>query len=136
MNLTEKAAYLKGLKDGLKLGTETAEGKLLDAIIDLLGDMAEAITDVEDMSYAVADELDAIEEELDAIEEVLDEEFEEESVYEIVGSTEADPMNNKISDESPIGRALLGKKTGDEVIAETPAGELKLKILGISKVSK
>lgn len=67
---------------------------------------------------------------------IYDEEFEEESVYEIVGSTEADPMNNKISDESPIGRALLGKKTGDEVIAETPAGEMKLKILGISKVSK
>ena len=45
-------------------------------------------------------------------------------------------MNNKISDESPIGRALLGKKTGDEVIAETPAGEMKLKILSISKASK
>lgn len=67
---------------------------------------------------------------------IYDEEFEEESVYEIVGSTEADPMNNKISDESPIGRALLGKKTGDEVIAETPAGEMKLKILSISKASK
>lgn len=78
MNLTEKAAYLKGLKDGLKLNTETAEGKLIDAIIDLLGDMAESVTDVEDMSYAVSEELDAIEEELDSIEEVLDEEFEDE----------------------------------------------------------
>lgn len=67
---------------------------------------------------------------------IYDEEFEEEDVYEIVGSTEADPMNNKISDESPIGKALLGKKVGDEVIAETPAGEMKLKILGISKASK
>lgn len=67
---------------------------------------------------------------------IYDEEFDEEMVYEIVGSTEADPMNNKISDESPIGKALLGKKTGDEVIAETPAGEMKLKILGISKASK
>lgn len=67
---------------------------------------------------------------------IYDEEFDEEMVYEIVGSTEADPMNNKISDESPIGKALLGKKTGDEIIAETPAGEMKLKILGISKASK
>ena len=71
MNLTEKAAYLKGLKDGLKLNTETAEGKLIDAILDLLDDMAESITDVEDMSYAVA-------EELDAIEEVLDDEYDDE----------------------------------------------------------
>ena len=67
---------------------------------------------------------------------IYDEEFDEEMVYEIVGSTEADPMNNKISDESPIGKALLGKKTGDEIIAETPAGEMKLKILGISKATK
>ncbi|MBP3706121.1 MAG: transcription elongation factor GreA [Clostridia bacterium] len=64
---------------------------------------------------------------------LYDEEFDEECEYRIVGSTEADPMNNKISDESPIGRAIMGKKIGDEVIAETPAGEMKLKILGISK---
>ena len=64
---------------------------------------------------------------------LYDEEFDEECEYRIVGSTEADPMNNKISDESPIGIAIMGKKIGDEVIAETPAGEMKLKILGISK---
>ncbi len=78
MNLTEKAAYLKGLQDGLNLNTETAEGKLINAIIDLLDEMAVSITDIEDMTYAVTEELDAIEDELDAIEEVLDEEFEEE----------------------------------------------------------
>ncbi len=78
MNLTEKAAYLKGLKDGLNLNTETAEGKLINAIIDLLDEMAVSVTDIEDMTYAVTEELDAIEEELDAIEEVLDEEFEDE----------------------------------------------------------
>ena len=78
MNLTEKAAYLKGLKDGLKLDTDKAEGKLIEAIIDMLNDVAESVTDMEDMSYAVSDELDAIEEELDAIEEVLDEDFEDE----------------------------------------------------------
>ena len=51
----------------------------------------------------------------------------------VVGATEADPRNGKISDESPVGRALLGKKVGDEVIADAPGGEIKLKILGISK---
>ena len=77
MNLTEKAAYLKGLKDGLNLNTETAEGKLIAALIELVDEMAASVTDIEDMSYAVSEELDAIEDELDAIEEVLDDEFEE-----------------------------------------------------------
>lgn len=64
---------------------------------------------------------------------VYDEEFDEEDVYFIVGSTEADPVNNKISDESPVGSALLGHKVGDVVSVEAPAGEIKLKIVKISK---
>ena len=64
---------------------------------------------------------------------VFDEDFDEEYTYKIVGSTEANPMEEKISDESPVGKALLGKKVGDEVIVEAPAGEIKLKILKISK---
>ena len=64
---------------------------------------------------------------------VYDEEFDEEDEYFVVGSTEADPANNKISDESPVGRALIGHKVGDIVTVEAPAGEIKLKIVGISK---
>ena len=64
---------------------------------------------------------------------VYDEEFDEEDEYHIVGSTEADPVNNKISDESPVGKALIGHKVDDIVTVEAPAGEIKLKILGISK---
>ena len=64
---------------------------------------------------------------------VWDEEFEEELTYKVVGSAEADPMNGLISDDSPVGRSLLGSKIGDEVSAETPMGELKFKIVGISK---
>jgi len=78
MNLTERAAYLKGLKDGLNLSTETAEGKLIAALIELVDEIAVSVTDLEDMSYAITEELDAIGEELDSIEEVLDEEFEDE----------------------------------------------------------
>ncbi len=51
--------------------------------------------------------------------------------YHLVGSTEADPLNGKISNESPIGRALLGAKIGDTVRAETPNGELVFKVLKI-----
>ncbi len=64
---------------------------------------------------------------------VFDEEFEEEMTYKVVGSAEADPMNGLISDDSPVGKALLGKKVGDEVAAETPMGEIKFKIIGISR---
>ncbi len=64
---------------------------------------------------------------------VLDVEFEEELTYKVVGSAEADPANGLISDNSPVGRALVGAKIGDEVVAEAPAGELKFKILSISK---
>ena len=77
MTISEKAAYLKGLKDGLNLSIESAEGKLISAIIELVDEIALSVTDLEDMSYAITEELDAIEDELDAIEDVLDEEFED-----------------------------------------------------------
>ncbi len=64
---------------------------------------------------------------------VFDCDFDEEVVYTIVGSTEADPLNNKISDESPIGKGLLGKKLGDNVEIETPNGIITFKILEIQK---
>ena len=64
---------------------------------------------------------------------VLDVDFEEEMTYKVVGPAEADPMNGLISDDSPVGRALVGAKVGDEVTAEAPVGEIKFKILSISK---
>ena len=64
---------------------------------------------------------------------VIDEEFGEEEEYRVVGSTEANSREGKISDESPMGKALLGKKIGEEVTVEAPAGEFKVKILEISK---
>ncbi len=64
---------------------------------------------------------------------ILDIEDEEEEVYQIVGSMEADPAKQRISDESPVGNALLGKKVGDDVDVAAPLGFLKFKILEISK---
>ncbi len=54
--------------------------------------------------------------------------------YNLVGSAEADPLNNKISNESPIGKAILGHAIGDEVTVETPAGEVDYEIISIKKV--
>ena len=74
MTISEKSAYLKGLMDGLSLNTETDEGKMISAIVDLLGDMAKRIADIEETTIAISDELDEIEEDLDAIEDfILDE---------------------------------------------------------------
>ncbi len=64
---------------------------------------------------------------------VYDEEFDEEIEYTIVGSTEADPLENKISDQSPIGAALIGQQVGHRVDVTTPGGVITLKILEISK---
>ena len=79
MTISEKSAYLKGLMDGLKLDTETAEGKMIASMVELLGDITKKLTDVEDTTIAISDELDEIEEDLDAIEDyILDEEDEDE----------------------------------------------------------
>ena len=75
MTINEKAAYLKGLMEGLQLDTEKAEGKMIAAIVDLLGDVTKKLTNVEDTTIAISDELDEIEEDLDAIEDfIMDEE--------------------------------------------------------------
>ncbi|MCF0156512.1 MAG: transcription elongation factor GreA [Veillonella sp.] len=63
---------------------------------------------------------------------VLDTEYNEELEYTIVGSSEADPFNNLISNESPVGAAILGKKKGDEVEVATPDGPVVFKILSIN----
>lgn len=75
MTISEKSAYLKGLMEGLKLNTESNEGKMIAAIVDLLGDVTKQVSDIEETTIAISDELDEIEEDLDAIEDyILDDE--------------------------------------------------------------
>ena len=96
MTLSERTAYLKGLMEGMKIDTETNEGKLFQAIIDTLDDMALTVSDMEDVVDAVCDELDSIEEDLDNIEDYLmddeddeededdeDYDFNDETIYEV-----------------------------------------------------
>ena len=95
MTISEKSAYLKGLMDGLKLSTETDEGKMIAAIVDLLGDITKRLKDVEETTIAISDELDEIEEDLDAIEDFImdeddydeydDEDFDDEDDFEDEG---------------------------------------------------
>lgn len=66
---------------------------------------------------------------------VYDVEYEEEMDFRIVGSTEANSLQNKISNESPVGRALIGKRVGETVVVETQAGDVEYKVLDIKRVS-
>lgn len=64
---------------------------------------------------------------------VLDVEMEVEEEYQVVGSQEADPMNGRISEESPFGKALLGKAIGETVIVEAPAGNIEYRVVNIQR---
>lgn len=63
---------------------------------------------------------------------VRDVEFDDVEEYRIVGTSEADPMQNKISNESPLGAALLGKRQGQTIKVDAPAGQIEYEILGVS----
>ena len=71
MTLSEKSAYLKGLMEGMKLSTESDEGKMIAAIVDLLGDVTKTLGNVQETTIAISDELDEIEDDLDAIEDFI-----------------------------------------------------------------
>lgn len=71
MDICEKIAYIKGLTEGLDLDTESKEGKILAAVIDLLGDITEEICDIEDACDDMSEQLDAVDEDLSSVEELL-----------------------------------------------------------------
>lgn len=116
-DLSENSEYDEAKNEQAKIEARIVE---LDAMIK----NAEIISDVKGSAKTVVVGVSV---------KVHDLEYDEDCDYRIVGSTEADPRQGKISDESPVGRALLGKKVGDEVTVEAPAGDMKLKILKISK---
>ena len=109
MTISEKATYLKGLMDGLNLDTDKAEGKMISAMVDLMGDMAKRLADVEETTIAISDELDEIEEDLDAIEDyILDEEddddfdFEDEDDYDFDDEEEFEDEGFDFGDDDSI----------------------------------
>ncbi len=104
MTISEKSAYLKGLMDGLKLNTESDEGKMIAAIVDLLGDVTKKVVDIEDTTIAISDELDEIEEDLDAIEDYIldeDEDDEDDDDYWPDDDDDEDDEEDDEEDESP-----------------------------------
>ena len=95
MTLSEKAAYLKGLMDGMKLDTDKDENKVLAAIVDMLQDVAENVTDLSDVVDTISDELDCIEED-DYDEDEDDDEYDfgdDEVIYEVKCPTCGEVIN-------------------------------------------
>ena len=82
MELFEKVAYLKGLAEGLALDTETKEGKLIAAIIDVLDEMCEKFGEIEEDLYDMEEGLDAVSDDLSEVEEVLYELIDDEEEYD------------------------------------------------------
>ncbi|MBQ4564548.1 MAG: transcription elongation factor GreA [Lachnospiraceae bacterium] len=83
----------------------------------------------------VEDEVELDKISVGCIVKVYDVEFDEELEFSIVGSTEANSLQNRISNESPVGKALLGRRVGDTVIVETQAGNVEYRVLDINRVS-
>ena len=115
MTISEKMAYVKGLRDGVSLDAEKPEVRVIDAVLDLLGDVAAAIRDLDDQAEAVSDELDEIEESLDQLESVVYDEDDDEADDE-ADEDDEDEDEDQDADESDNDEAVYD--FGDEVIYE------------------
>ena len=102
-----------------------AQSRMEGEILDLQDKLQHCVIVEEDEDASVAG--------IGSIVRVYDEEYEEEDEYRLVGATEADPKKLFVSNESPIGKALLGVRNGDSISVETPGGLLKLRILDVRK---
>ena len=130
----EVAAKIKEAREQGDL-SENAE---YDAAKDEQRDIEARIEDIEKIlknaEVVVEEEVDLDKISIGCNVKILDIEFDEELEYKIVGSTEANSLKGKISNESPVGKALLGKQVGDIVKVETPGGEFEYKVLSLSLI--
>lgn len=95
--------------------------------------IAEIDSIIKNVEIVEIDEMDMNKVHIGCIVTVYDEEFDEEIEYNIVGTNEADILNNKISNESPVGAALMGHVAGDEVEVNTPSGVEKYKVISVAR---
>lgn len=116
---------------------DLSENAEYDAAKDEQRDIEARIEELEailkNAEVVVEDEVDSDKINIGCTVAVYDEEFDEEIEFKIVGSTEANSLQGKISNESPVGKALLGREVGDEVVVETQAGDITYKVLKIER---
>ncbi len=136
LKVNKRREVAQKIKEAREQG-DLSENAEYDAAKDEQRDIEARIEELEKLlkNVEVVDEDDV---DLDTVSvgcrvKIYDAEFDEEVEYQIVGSTEADSLNYKISNESPVGAALIGRKVGETVEVETQAGELLFKILEITR---
>ena len=134
----ERPKISKAIGEAIEKG-DISENAEYDAAKDEQRDMEARIEEIEKIlknaEVVVEEEVDLEKISIGCKVKILDCEFNDELEYKIVGSTEANSLKGKISNESPVGKALLGKKVGDTVTVTTPAGEFEYKILSIHRSS-
>ena len=115
---------------------DLSENAEYDAAKDEQRDIEARITELENIlknvEVVVEDEVSSDKINIGCTVRILDLEYKEEETYKIVGSTEANSLKGKISNESPVGRALIGSQVGDTVSVETPGGLVQYDVLEIS----
>ncbi len=136
LKVTKRKEITEKIKEARGFG-DLSENSEYDAAKDAQAAMEQRVTEIENIiknaKIVSADELPSDVVGIMSRVRVLDCDLDEEEEYTIVGSTESDPLSGKISDESPIGKGLIGKKIGETADIETPGGIIQLKILDIQR---
>ena len=138
LKLTKRAEITERIKTAREFG-DLSENAEYDAAKDEQRDIEARIEEIEKIlknaEVVVEEEIDLDKISVGCKVKVFDCEFEEEMDFKIVGSTEANSLQGKISNESPVGRALLGAKVGDVVSVETQSGVIEYKVLEIQRAN-
>lgn len=138
LKVVKRKEVAQKIKEAREQG-DLSENAEYDAAKDEQRDIELRIEELEKLlknaEVVVEDEIDLDKINIGCKVKVYDMDEDEEMEFKIVGSTEANSLQNKISNESPVGQALMGKKAGDVVDVETQAGVLQYKVLEIQRVS-
>lgn len=138
LKVVKRKEVAQKIKEAREQG-DLSENAEYDAAKDEQRDIELRIEELEkllkDAEVVVEDEIDLDKINIGCKVKVYDVDEDEEMEFKIVGSTEANSLQNKISNESPVGQALMGKKAGDVVDVETQAGVIQYKVLEIQRVS-
>ena len=129
----EVAAKIKEAREQGDLSENAEDDAAKDEQRDIEARIEELEKILKNAEIVVEDDVDLEKINIGCTVDVYDREFEEEMEFKIVGSTEANSLAGKISNESPVGRALIGKKVGDVVAVETQAGVIEYEVLKINR---
>ena len=136
LKLNRRKEVSQKIKEAREQG-DLSENAEYDAAKDEQRDIEARIEEIEKIlknaEVVVEDDVDSDKINVGYTVKLYDEEFEEEIEYKIVGSTEANSLQGKISNESPVGKALIGASVGQEIEVETQMGIIKYKVLGIER---